>query len=66
MKYKTLIKRIEIFFRKRKSLREKCIEAYGEEFGEIYDSLCSGIPVGGFKETAVILQMIEKVKNSRL
>lgn len=57
---------MEIFFRKRKSLRDKCIEAYGEEFGEIYDSLCEGIPVGGLKETVVILQMIEDVKNSRL
>jgi len=51
-----------ILFRKRKSLRDKCIEAYGEEFGEIYDSLCMGIPVGGFIETAIILQMIEEVK----
>lgn len=50
------------FFIKRKSLRDKCIEAYGEEFGEIYDSICMGIPVGGFKETATILQMIEDVK----
>lgn len=57
---------MEIFFRKRKSLRDKCIEAYGEEFGEIYDSLCMGIPVGGFKETAIILQMIEDVKISKV
>lgn len=56
---------MEIFFRKRKSLRDKCIEAYGEEFGEIYDSLCMGIPVGGFNATAMILQMIEDVKNNR-
>ena len=57
---------MKIFFRKRKSLRDKCIEAYGEEFGEIYDSLCSGIPVAGFLGTAIILQMIEDVKNNRL
>ena len=57
---------MEIFFRKRKSLREKCIEAYGEEFGKIYDSLCMGIPIGGFLETVIILQMIEEVKNNRL
>ena len=55
---------MKIFFKKRKSLRDKCIEAYGEEFGEIYDSLCMGIPVGGFKETATILQMIEEVKSN--
>lgn len=53
---------MKIFFKKRKSLRDKCIEAYGEEFGEIYDALCSGIPVGGFKETAIILQLIEYVR----
>lgn len=55
---------MKIFFRKRKSLRDKCIEAYGEEFGEIYDDLCSGIPVAGLMETAIILQMIEEVKSS--
>jgi len=53
---------MKIFFRKRKSLRDKCIEAYGEEFGKIYDSLCNGIPVGDLIETVVILQMIENVK----
>jgi hypothetical protein len=54
---------MKIFFRKRKSLRDKCIEAYGEEFGEIYDNLCSGISIGNFMETIIILQMIEEVKN---
>ena len=54
---------MKIFFKKRKSLRDKCIEAYGKEFGEIYDNICMGIPVGGLLETAIILQMIEKVKH---
>lgn len=53
---------MKIFFKKRKSLRDKCIEVYGEEFGKIYDSLCMGIPVGGFLETAIILQMIEDIR----
>ncbi len=57
---------MKIFFKKRKSLRDKCIEAYGEEFGEIYDALCSGDPVGGLTETALILEMIEAVKNNWL
>ena len=56
---------MKFFFRKRKSLRDKCIEAYGEEFGEIYDNLGMGIPVGGFAETVIILQMIEDVKNNK-
>lgn len=57
---------MKLFFRKRKSLRDKCIEAYGEEFGEIYDNICNGIPIGGFLETAIILQMIENVKNNKV
>ncbi len=59
------MKLLKLFFKKRKSLRDKCIEAYGEEFGEIYDNLCRGIPVGGFMETTVILQMIEDVKTNK-
>lgn len=61
---KKIIERIKGWFkRKRKlSLREQCIQAYGEEFGEIYDNLNSGIPVGGLVETAIVLEMIEAVK----
>lgn len=61
---KKIIERIKEWFkRKRKpSLREKCIQAYGEEFGEIYDTLNSGGTVGGFLETALVLDMIEAVK----
>lgn len=61
-----LKEKILSLFKKKPSLRDKCIQAYGEEFGEIYDSLCSGIPVGGFVETAAILQMIENVKNGKV
>ena len=43
-------------------LREKCIEAYGQDFAEIYDNLNSGIPVGDFLETSIVLAMIEAVK----
>lgn len=60
-----LIEKIKSIFKKKPTLRDKCIEAYGEEFGQIYDDLCSGIPVGGFLETAVILDMIEKVKKQQ-
>ena len=57
---------MKIFFRKRKSLRDKCIEEYGEEFGKIYNNICSGIPVGNSRETELILQMIEAVRNNRI
>lgn len=61
---KKIIERIKAWFKKnRKSdLREQCIQAYGEEFGEIYDTLNSGGTVGGFLETALVLDMIEAVK----
>lgn len=56
--------------RKKFDLRQACIDKYskefgeeaGEEFGRMYDSLNSGIPIGGFLETAALLDMIEKVK----
>ena len=57
-----LFNKILSLFKKKPNLRERCIEAYGPEFGEIYDNLSSGIPVGGFIETAAILSMIEDVK----
>ena len=50
---------------KKDSLKDKCIAAYGEEFGELYDSLNSGVPIGGFAQTAAILDMIEAVKKGR-
>jgi hypothetical protein len=61
---KKIIERIKDWFKKNRkpSLREKCIQAYGEEFGEIYDTLNSGGTVGGFLETALVLDMIEAVK----
>lgn len=64
---KKIIERIKSWFKKnRKSdLREQCIQAYGEEFGEIYDTLNSGVAVGGFLETAIILDMIEAVKKGK-
>lgn len=60
---KKLFRKIINRFRPKKDeLRQKCVDAYGEEFGEIYDNLNSGIPVGGFVETAIFLEMIETVK----
>ena len=61
---KKIIKKVSKWFREKRkpNLREQCIQAYGEEFGEIYDNLNSGIPVRGFLETALILDMIEAVK----
>ena len=49
-------------FGKKQDLRKVCIEKYGKEFGEIYDNMNRGIPVGGFLETTIFIDMIEKVK----
>lgn len=37
-------------------------EEYVEEFLEKHDKLNRGIPIGGFAETAVFLDMIERIK----
>lgn len=61
-----LFEKIKKFFKKEDDLRTKCIEAYGEEFGEIYDTLGSGGTVGDFVVTLAYIQMIEDVKNGNL
>ena len=47
-------------FKKRKSLRDKLIEMYGEEAGICYDETCQGRPIGGFLETAAFVTMVEE------
>ena len=49
-------------FGKKQDLRKACIEKYGKEFGEIYDNMNRGIPVGGFRKTKTLSDMIEKIK----
>lgn len=44
------------------NLRQACIDKYGPEFGEKYDSLCQGIPIGGPMETIEVIAKIEEVK----
>lgn len=44
------------------SLRELCIDKYGEEFGEFYDKSCRGEPIGTLTETLIFLHMIEEVR----
>lgn len=57
-----ILEKIKRIFKKKKSLRERCIEAYGEEFGEIYDRLGAGEAIGSFSETLTIIAMIQAVK----
>ena len=48
----------------RGALRDKLVEMYGEEAGEAYDKINAGIPIGGFLETAIFLQMVEEAKKA--
>ena len=46
------------------SLRDKLVEMYGEEAGEAYDKINAGMPMGGFIETVIFLQMVEDAKKA--
>ena len=52
-------------FKKKDSLRDKCVAAYGEEFGEMYDAINRGEPIGGFAETVAFIDMLEAVKKGK-
>lgn len=49
-------------FRRKKDLREKCRELYGDDFVLLYDMLGSGIPIGNFHETKLFLALVEKAR----
>ena len=49
-------------FKKKKTLRDKVVEMYGEEAGVYYDNLGQGIPIGGFLETAVFINIVEEAR----
>lgn len=61
-----ILEKIKRIFKKKKSLRERCVEAYGEEFGEIYDRLGSGEAIGNFNETITIITMIQEVEQNMI
>ena len=51
-------------FKKKKTLRDKVVEMYGEEAGVFYDKICQGIPIGGFLDTTIFLNMVEDARKS--
>ena len=59
-----LIRRLKGLFTrsKKRDLREICLEMYGEEFVEKYDTLNSGGIIGGFKETVEFLDKLNEAK----
>jgi hypothetical protein len=44
-------------------LRERCVKAYGEDFGKIYDLMGAGTPVGNLEETLIVLEMINRLRD---
>ena len=49
-------------FKKKKTLRDKVVEMYGEEAGVYYDNLSQCIPIGGLLETAVFIDIVEEAR----
>ena len=45
-----------------KWVKENIGEEYVSDFLEKYDNICRGIPIGGFYETMVFLDIIEAIK----
>lgn len=58
-----LINKIINWFKPKKfNLRQACVDKYSEKFGEQYDSLCDGRPIGGFLETLEFINKLEEIK----
>ena len=49
-------------FKKKKTLRDKVVEMYGEEAGVYYDNLSQGIPIGGVLKTAIFIDIVEEAR----
>ena len=49
-------------FKKKKTLRDKLVKMYGEEAGVYHDKINEGIPIGGFLETVVFLEMVKEAE----
>ena len=47
-------------FKKKKTLRDKLVEMYGEEAVVYHDKINEGIPIGGFLETVIFLEMVKE------
>lgn len=52
-------------FKKKESLRDKCIAAYGEEYGELYDAINRGEAIGNMAETTIFIEMLEAVRKGK-
>ena len=63
----SLIRQLKgLFIRnKKRDLREICLEMYGKEFVEKYDTLNGGGEIGGFKETVEFLDKLSRAQKIR-
>lgn len=62
--FKRLSSKLSSKLSSRDTLRDKLVEMYGEEAGEAYDKINAGVPMGGFVETVIFLQMVEEAKKA--
>lgn len=59
-----MMKLFKKLFKRKPSLRDRCVAEYGEEFGEMYDTLNRGETIGGLLETVTFLDKLEKVRKN--
>ena len=58
-----ILNRIRKWWKRRHfNLRQACVDLGGRRIIKKKDSLCQGIPIGGFLETIGFIDMVEKVK----
>lgn len=60
-----MIKLFKRWYRKivGKKLRDAVVDKYGVEFGQMYDDINMGVPIGTFMDTIIFIEAVEKVKN---
>lgn len=59
----SVIKFLKSLFNNNDDIRERCVNAYGEDFGKIYDLMGAGTPVGNLEETLIVLEMINRLRD---
>lgn len=63
MKFKKIIRKIGLFFGIY-SLEEECRRAYGSKLARMHNDINSGIPIGGYYETILVVNKIVKINEN--
>lgn len=60
-----MIKMLKRWYRKivGKNLRDAVVDKYGARYGQMYDDVNMGIPIGNIKDTIIFIDAVEQVKN---